>query len=154
MFKTTLKSVAIALSVLAAVVLILTAVDGVKNVSAVSEATTIKITVVDLDGMPVHNAKVKVGEQSFFTDNKGLSPAIACDNITNSYDDSISDWGTITVEITKDGYTPTFVFNCVVYRGEMRKLTVRIYPADSSDLPYVNYVESPPDEYMQGLLGE
>ena len=154
MFKATFKSVAVALSVLAAIVLVLTAADGARNVSAVTKDTYIKVTVVDIDGSPVHNAKVTIGEQSFYTDNKGLSPLIALDDLSNCYDRSVTDWGTVTVGIVKEGYAPAFAFNCVVYREDTRKLTVRIYPRDGSDLPYVSYVESPPDEYIRGLLGE
>lgn len=152
MLKTTLKSVAVALSILAAVLLILTAVDGAKNLSASANNSYIKVTVVDLDGRPVHNAQVTVGQQSFYTDNKGLSPSIAVAELVNCYDVSLTDWGTVTVSVTKDGYAPTFVFNCVVYRGDTRKLTVKIYPQDGSDLPYVSYVESPPDEYIRNLV--
>lgn len=151
MFKTTLKSVAIALSALAAVIIALTAVDGARNVSASVKDTSLKVTVVDLDGLPVHNAEVKVGEQSFFTDNKGSSPSVELAALTNSYDSTVTDWGTVTVKVTKEGYVPTFVFNCVVYRNDTRRLTVKIYPVDGTDLPYVTYVESPPDEYLKSL---
>ncbi len=152
MLKTTLKSVAVALSILAAVIIILTAVDGVKNVSKTLEDTCIKVTVVDLDGSPVHNAIVTIDGQSFYTDNKGSSPSISLKQLTNCYDRSIAEWGTVTVRIDKENYSPAFVFHCVVYRLDTRYLTVKIYPADNSDLPYVSYVESPPDEYIQGLL--
>ena len=154
MFKVTLKSIATALSVLAAIILILTAVDGVKNVNQTLDDTYIKVTVVDLDGLPIHNANVSVGGQSFFTDNKGVSPSIELSDLHNAYDNSLSDWSTVTVKITKEGYVPTFVFNCIVFHCETRNLTVKIYPRDGSDLPYVNYVESPPEDYIRSLLKE
>lgn len=154
MFKTTLKSVAIALSVLAAIVLILSAVDVTRTVSANGKELSLKVTVVDLDGVPVHNAVVKVNDQTFFTDNKGNSPNFALLNVSNCYDASITEWGTVTVAVTKDGFVPAFVFNCVVYSDVPRKLTVKIYPADGSDLPYVCYVESPPDDYMRQIMQE
>ena len=150
--KATLKGVAIALSILAMVVVVLSAVDAAGNVTVSATDTYLKIAVVDLDDAPVHNAKVTVGELSFYTDNKGMSPNIQLNAFTNCYDSSITEWGTVTVMITKDGYAPTFVFNCVVYDGQTRKLTVKIYQQDASELPYVSYVESPPDDYVKSLL--
>lgn len=150
--KATLKSVAVALSILAMVIVVLFAVDSAYNVSVSATDTYIKIAVVDLDNMPVHNAKVTIGKQSFYTDNKGLSPSIEIADFTNSYDSAIVEWGTVTVMIQKDGYAPTFVFNCVVYNGQTRNLTVKIYQNDASELPYVSYVETPPDDYIQSLI--
>lgn len=151
--KATIKSVAVALTVLAVVVAILAVVGGgiTKNVSA-NNKTYLRVSVIDLDGTPVHNAQVTVNSCSFNTDNKGLSPAIELDSLVNSYDSSITDWGTVTVTVTKADYAPAVVFNCVVYNGQTRKLTVKVYPVDGSDLPYVTYVESPPNEYVQGLI--
>lgn len=150
--KATLKSIAVALSILAMVIVVLSAVDSAYNVSVSATDTYIKIAVVDLTNAPVHNAKVTVGEQSFLTDNKGLSPSIELAQFTNSYDSSIAEWGTVTVVIEKDGYVPSFVFNCIVYNGQTRNLTVKIYDKDASELPYVSYVESPPDDYIQSIL--
>lgn len=150
--KATLKSVAVALSILAMVLVILTAVDKANDITVSATNTSLKVYVVDLNNMPVHNAKVTVNGQSFYTDNKGLSPAIEVLTITNCYDDTISEWGTVNVRIEKENFVPTFVFNCVVYCEQTRRLTVKIYGVDSSDLPYVNYVESPPDSYIKNLL--
>lgn len=150
--KATLKGVAIALSILAMVIVILSAVDKANDLTVSATDTTIKIAVVDLNDEPVHNAKITLCGQSFYTDNKGLSPLIELTQYTNCYDSSIMEWGTVTVVIEKDGYSPTFVFNCVVYSGQTRKLTVKVYPQDSSELPYVSYVESPPDDYVKSLL--
>lgn len=150
--KATLKGIAIALSILAMVIVVLSAVDSASNVNVSATDTYLKVAVVDLDNTPVHNAKVIVGNQSFYTDNKGLSPSIELVEFTNSYDDSITEWGTVTVMIQKDGYSPTFVFNCIVYSGQTRKLVVKIYPTDASQLPYVSYVETPPNEYINSLL--
>lgn len=141
-----------ALAILVVVVGVLAAVDANANAAVAVSNTYIKVAVVDLNGAPVHNAKVTVGEVSFYTDNKGLSPSIELATLTNSYDASISEWGTVTVKVEKDGFVPTFVFNCVVYNGQTRKLTVKTYAEDSSELPYVCYVESPPDGFVQGLL--
>ena len=150
--KATLKSVAVALAILIIVMGVLAAVDATNNVFVSVSNTYIKIAVVDLDGAPVHNAKVSVGELVFYTDNKGYSPSVELNTITNSYDSAITDWGTVTVVVEKDGFVPTFVFNCVVYIGQTRKLTVKAYTKDGSALPYVSYVESPPDDYLKGLI--
>ena len=150
--KATFKSVAVALAILIIVVGVLAAVDASSRVAVAVSNTYIKIAVVDLDGAPVHNAKVTVGDASFYTDNKGLSPSIELSILSNSYDPAITEWGTVTVMVEKDGMVPTFVFNCVVYNGQTRKLTVKTYAVDSSELPYVCYVESPPDGYVQGLM--
>lgn len=153
MIKTTLKSVAIALSLLAFVIVILTAVEGVQHTAVNGANTAIKITVVDLEGKSVHNASVRVGDQVFFTDDKGMSPSIELQQITNCYDSSVTEWGTVTVCVSKEGYTPSFVFNCVIWNKQLRRLTVRMYPCDQSELPYVCYVEAPPDDYVKELLG-
>lgn len=151
--KATLKGVAIALSILAMVIVILSAVDKANDVTVSTTDTYLKIVVVDLNDTPVHNAKITIGELSFYTDNKGMSPTIQLPSFINCYDSAITEWGTVTVVIQKDGYAPTFVFNCVVYNGQTRKLTVKVYQQDASELPYVSYVESPPDDYVKGLLG-
>lgn len=150
--KATFKSIAIALSILAVVLVVLTAVDAYNDTTVSTTETHIKITVVDLNGIPVHNAQITVCGQTFYTDNKGLSPAIQIVNLNNCYDESITEWGTVTVVVQKDGYTPAFVLNSVVYTGQTRKLIAKIYPLDSSELPYVSYVESPPDNYLKSLL--
>lgn len=150
--KATLKSIAIALSILTMVIVVLSAVDKANDISVSATDTYVKVAVVDLNGSPVHNAKVTIDGVSFYTDNKGLSPSIELKSISNCYDQSINEWGTVTVAVNGDGYIPTFVFNCVVYNGQTRKLTVKIYPVDSSELPYVSYVESPPDDYVKELI--
>lgn len=150
--KATLKNAAVALSILAVVMIVLVAVDNTSNISTAATATNIRVAVADLDGNPVHNAKVTVNGQTFYTDNKGLSPAIEINGLTNCYDETLSEWGTATVIVTKDGFVPAFAFNCVCYIGQTRKLTVKIYNADASELPYVSYVESPPDDYVKTLL--
>lgn len=152
--KATFKGIAVALSILAMVLVVLSAVDSAYNVAVSATDTYIKIAVVDLNNSPVHNAKVTVDEQTFFTDNKGFSPSIELVHFTNSYDNAVTEWGTVTVMIQKDGYAPTFVFNCVVYDGQTRHLTVKIYENDASELPYVSYVETPPDDYIQSLINK
>ncbi len=152
--KATFKSVAIALSVLAIVIVILTAVDGSITSDVSAKKTYIKVCVVDLEGNPVHNARVTVLKNTFNTDNKGLSPSIEITAPSNCYDADITDWHTITVSVQKTDYVSAVVFNCIVYDGQTRKLTVKIYPADGSDLPYTVYVESPPDSFVKNVLGQ
>ena len=122
--KATLKSVAAALTVLALVLSVLTVLDR-SAISASAKSTNIRVTVVGLDNL---------------------------DALTNCYDASVSEWGTATVTVTKDGFVPAIVFNCVCYSAQTRKLTVKIYRADESELSYVTYVESPPDDYVKTLL--
>lgn len=150
--KATFKNIAVALSILAMVMVVLAAVDKASSVTALNGKTYIKVTVVDTDGKPVHNAQVSVCGATFLTDNKGVSPSIEIAELNNRYDVSVTDWVTNDVIIKCDGFVPAIVFNCVSYAGQTRKLTVKIYPKDSSDLPYVSYVESPPDEYAKTLL--
>ena len=150
--KATLKNVAVALAILAMVVTVLAVVDKSADVTVSATNTYVKVTVVDLSNAPVHNAKVTIGAVSFFTDNNGVSPSIELGYFTNCYDTTITEWGTVTVIVEKEGYTPTFVFNCVVYNRQTRKLTVKIYENDASELPYVCYVENPPDDYLKGLI--
>ena len=151
--KVTFKNIAFALVILAAVLSVLAVVDrGKTEVQTTKTDTFVRLTVLDLDGNPVHNAQVTVCSETFFTDNKGLSPTIQLAKLENSFDESITDWHTVNVIIKKDGYVPTVMFNCVVYDHDTRKITVKIYPVDASDLPYVCYVESPPDDYVKDLI--
>lgn len=152
--KATFKNISIALSLLLVVLVILISVDNAASLAAVSAKTQIKVTVVDLEGKPVHNANVTVQGQSFKTDNKGASPSIELKTLKNCYDANVTEWGTETVTVTCKNYVTAVTFNCVVYFGQTRKLTVKIYPKDASDLPYVSYVESPPDEYVKELLAQ
>ena len=151
--KATLKNVAIAVAILMMVVVVLTAIDKASDIGVSASKTAIKVTVVDLDNNPVHNAVVNVNGKTFFCDNNSNSPLIELDNLTNCYDKNITTWHTQTVVVTNDGFVPTVVLNCVVFDKETRKLTVKIYPNDQSDLPYVCYVETPPGDYLEGLVG-
>ena len=151
--KATLKNVAIAVAILMMVVVVLTAIDKASDIGVSASKTAIKVTVVDLDNNPVHNAVVNVNGKTFFCDNNGNSPLIELDNLTNCYDKNLTAWHTQTVVVTKDGFVPTVVLNCVVFDKETRKLTVKIYPNDQSNLPYVCYVETPPADYLEGLVG-
>lgn len=150
--KATFKSVAAALSVLAMVVISLMIMDANAIADVSSKKTYLRVTVVDLDNNPVHNAKVSVAGTSFNTDNKGLSPAIELNNLSNCYDAQIAEWKTATVTVQCAGYVDAVSFNCVVYVGQTRKLTVKLYPVDGSDLPYTVYVESPPSDYVEQLV--
>lgn len=152
--KATFKNICVALSLLAMVMVVLLAIDKASSVAVAAPKTYVKVTVIDLDGKPVHKAKVSVGNQTFFTDNKGLSSSIELTDLTNCYDSAITEWHTATVIVTAEGYVPSIVFNCVLYDGQTRKLTVKAYPVDSSELSHVSYVESPPDEYVKSLLGK
>ena len=131
----------------------LTAIDKASDIGVSASKTAIKVTVVDLDNNPVHNAVVNVDGKTFFCDNNGNSPLIELDNLTNCYDKNLTTWHTQTVVVTKDGFVPTVVLNCVVFDKETRKLTVKIYPNDQSNLPYVCYVETPLADYLEGLVG-
>ena len=152
--KTTFKNVAIVVVVLAMALVVLTAIDKASDIGVSASKTAIKVTVVDLDNNPVHNAVVTIGGNTFFCDNNGNSPVIQLQDLSNCYDKNISTWHTQTVVITKDGYVPTVVLNCVVFDKETRKLTVKIYPVDQSNLPYVCYVETPPSDYILQISGQ
>lgn len=148
MVKATLKNVAFSLVILSMVLVVLVAVDNARNINVSNADTCLRVYVVDLDEKPVHNAQITIGNDSFFTDNKGLSPTIPLPTLINSYDGSITDWYTVNVVIKKDGFVSTAVFNCVVFQGQTRRLTVKVYPKDTSALPYVCYVESPPSDFV------
>lgn len=152
MVKATFKNIAVSLIVLSLVIVVLTSVDRVMSVSAAQSDSYIRVSVVDLNNKPLSNVKVTVGAETFFTDNSGLSQTIPLNDLENSYDKSVTNWYTVNVRVQREGYVPAIVFNCVVYSGETRKLTVRLYEKDSSNLPYVCYVESPPSDYIQNLL--
>lgn len=151
--KATFRNIAFALVALAAVLSVLVVLDRKDGeVKTAQTDTFVRVTVVDLDGIPVHNAQVTVCGETFFTDNKGLSPSIQLTKLENAFDEKVTAWHTVNVVIKKEGYVPTVMFNCVVYDKETRKITVKIYPVDTSDLPYVCYVESPPDEFVKDVI--
>lgn len=150
--KATLKSIIVALTVLAVVVGTLLVLDAGNVVGVKKSITAIKVTAVDLSGNSIHNASVTVCGQTFFTDDKGCSPQITPNVLVNCYDGSITDWYTTTIAVTCDGYVPSVVFNAVLFDGQTRRLIVKMYPVDDSELPFVSYVESPPDEYVKKIL--
>lgn len=150
--KATFKSVAIALGLLAVVMVCLVVVDGVRAKETATGVTSLRVTAVDLDGMPIHNAEVRVCDDSYFCDNKGRSPQIVPTQLHNSYNEAITDWFTLHVVVCADGYVPSVIINCVVYVGQSREVTVKLYPVDGSELPYVTYVESPPSDYLEKLI--
>lgn len=152
MVKANLKNIAISLVILSVVIVLLTVIDGTRGITVSQSDTYLRVTVVDLQDNPIHNAKISIGTEGYYTDNNGLSPAIKLVSPQNSYDSAITKWHTVNVTVQKEGYVAAVVINCVVYDAQTRRLTVRIYPNDSSNLPYVCYVESPPNEYVQQLL--
>lgn len=154
--KATLKNVSVALAILAVVVAALAIYDdGLPSVdSAGSAATYVRVSVTDLQGMPVHNARVTVLGQTFCTDNNGRSPLIDVSDAGNVYDASATTWKTVTAVVCCEGYVAAVALNYAVRCGETRNMTVKAYAVDASDLPYVCYVEAPPAEYMQQLIGE
>lgn len=151
--KASFKSVTLFLTVLLMTLSVLVAIDSVASVETNTSDTYLRVTVMDLGGNPVHNAQVTVDGATFLSDNKGLSPSILLTDLRNVYDSSVTQWHTVNVIVKKDGYVPAVVLNCVVYQGQTRRLMVKIYPDDGSDLPYVCYVESPPHEYLEQLIG-
>ncbi len=75
------------------VMVVLVAVDKANGITVAANNTHIKITVVDLNNNPVHNAKVTVSGKSFYTDNNGYSPSIELQDLLNSYDADIKGVG-------------------------------------------------------------
>lgn len=150
--KTSWKNVALFLAALSMVLVVLTAIDTAAEMQTDASVTLLRVTVVDLQDVPLHNAEVTVFGQTFFTDNNGRSPVIQAEE-QNSYGD-ITSWHTATVTVQKQGFVPAVVINCVLTDGRQRDLKVRLYGVDGSDLPYVCYVESPPKQYLEGLLAK
>lgn len=152
--KASIKNVAFFLVILSLVVVVLAAVDSASSINVgTNDDTYLRVTVVDLQDNPVHNAQIYVCAENFFTDNKGLSPNILLTDLKNVYDSSVTQWHTVNVVVKKDGFVPAVVLNCVVYHNQTRRLTIKIYPNDNSGLPYVCYVESPPHEYVKEMVG-
>lgn len=154
--KATLKNVSVALAILAVVVAALAICDdSLPSVSSAGNAATyVRVCVTDLQGMSVHNARVTVLGQTFCTDNNGRSPLIDVSSAGNAYDSAAVGWKTVTAVVCCEGYVAAVALNYTVLCGETRNVTVKVYPVDASDLPYVCYVEAPPAEYMQQLIGE
>ena len=59
--------------------------------------------------------------------------------------------GHMTDTVIREAFEP--IKTEIVFDKQTRKLTVKIYPIDQSNLPYVCYVETPPAEYLNQLTG-
>ena len=150
--RVTVKNFVVSLCLMVGLLIFVGFLDDSMSVSA-NQQPSIRVIVTDINDNVVHNAFVTVGNSGgFYTDDKGYSPVIRIDNPVNCHDNSITDWYTATVTVRAEGYVDTVVVNCVLYSNETRVLTVRIYPKDSSDLPVVCYVESPPESYLKDLF--
>ncbi len=152
--KATFKNIAFTLTIIALVIVVLSAVDTASSIDVNNSDTYLRITVLDLDEKPLHNAEITLCGETFLTDNKGLSPNIQLLKEENFYDDDITQWHTVNVVIKKEGYVPAVVLNCVAYDCQTRRLTVKLYQIDGSNLPYVCYVESPPNDYVKNLISK
>lgn len=152
MIKANFKNIALSLAVLLVVIVLFSVLDSVLEVGVASVQTYLRVAVVDLNEQPVHDATISVCNLKFLTDNKGLSPLIELPTVVNKYDSAITDWFAVNVVVIKDGYVPTVVTNCIVYCAETRRLTVKVFSNDGSDLPFVCYVESPPNDYLKSLI--
>ena len=152
--RVTVKNFIVSMCVMVALLVFVQILDNSLSVSA-SQGQSIRVIVTDINDRAVHNALVTVESHGgFYTDNNGYSPVIRLDGVENSYYKSITDWYTVTVTVSIEGYVDTVVLNCVVYAQQTRTLNVRIYPVDSSELSVVCYVESPPDSYLQSLFAK
>lgn len=153
MIKLTWKNFIVSTVTLVAIVVGISFVDNNNSQGVtVGTGTALKVYVVDSDGKPLHNAVVNVGEMSFYTDNMGYSPSIDIPQTPNIYDNSISNWFTVNVTVSKGGYITTIVVQCVLNTNSTRQLTIHMIAEDSTSPPYVCYVESPPDSYLMSLL--
>lgn len=148
--KTTLRNIVIAIAVLFVVVAVLYIVGG-PTVTVGKKPTQLRVYVVDTDGVPVIDARVCVDGVVVNSDVTGTANIVP-KQLSNRYDDKINEWFTADVVVVKDGFVPTVVVGCVMYTEQTRKLTVRIYAKDSSELPVVTYVESPPPQYLDSLI--
>ena len=120
-----------------------------------SSTNLLKVSVCDLEGKPLQNATVTVLEtgQKFLCDNQGRSPLFEIETQENHYGRNL-DWFLVTLLIEKEGYVNTAIVNCVIYVNQTRQLTVKMYQADQSALPFVCLVESPPETFLQSLFGQ
>lgn len=119
------------------------AIDDVTSQSAV-----LRVEVLDLSGNAVQNALIKVVEcnTTAKTDDSGQTEL----TLSNMPQTNLN-WCGLTVTVSRSGYVNTAVINCVVYYGRTRTLKVRMYDDDGT-LPYVCYVECPPEDYINGLF--
>ena len=90
--KATLKNTAVFLVILSMVMVVLVAVDTASEMTANTVQASIRVTVVDLEGNVVHNAKNKVQGQTLYTDNNGLSPSWQLSSLPTRYGGNIPKW--------------------------------------------------------------
>lgn len=149
--KYVLRSICVALLVFAAFVVTALIVES-KTASVSVAPTQLRVHAEDLDGKPVVGAKVCACGVSVVTDVTG-DATIVVSEPTNRYVAS-ANWCAADVVVVKDGFVPTVVVGCVYYVEQTRKLTVRMYQRDDSELPMVTYVESPPADYLKNLIDD
>lgn len=132
------------------IVVTLAAIDAARGVYNDQNTTKLTVFVTDLNGRPVAQATVTVIEtgQKSVTDAQGRTQPIAIRRDSQKK----YDWFCVTVTIRAENFVDTVIFDCVIYDNMTRYVTVRIYPVDSSPLPYVAYTEIPPEEFILSLF--
>lgn len=152
--KSNWKVILIASVLLVNIVLGFMLIDSNVTGGKVTQATTLKVVVVDENNQKVEGATVAVLQTNlkFETNNLGQTKSIEVPTVPNWYDSKIKSWFCVNVAITHPNYVDTLVVGCVLTEGKLRILQVKVFEVDDSGLPYVSYVESPPDSYLKDIF--
>lgn len=140
--------------VLAIVVCSLSAVNvAVNNQTQNYQSTgtaSLVVEVVDFNNQPIDNAIINVIDTNSTTTSgtDGTTPSIFLSQIP--FLDK--GWYGLTVTVKRSGYVDTVIYGCVILPNQTRTLKVRMYNDDGT-LPFVCYVECPPNDYIDKILG-
>ena len=121
-----------------------------------SETTSVRFRITDLGGNALARAEVVLPEQDlvFYTDNNGYTPKILIPVSLNGLSEKLdTDWFPVTVYARCEGYVPTILFHCILYRSRFRDgPTIRLFTPQETSAPYVAIVETPPDDWTEEFL--
>lgn len=117
-------------------------------------ATTLTIRVTDaVSGQNLTSFDVKIAENGSRAHAAANSVTLDAPYLPDPRYIDLPPYGTVTLIVTKQGYLPTILSDCIVYLNADRKLTVNLFPNDGSlEVGYVTLCESPSDEWVRSLL--
>ena len=121
-----------------------------------TETTSVRFRVTDLNDHPLFHAEVSLPEHdlTFFTDNNGYTPKISLPVTQSGLSEKLNtDWFPVTVCARRDGFVPTVLFHCILYRSRFRDgPTLRLFSQAETSAPFVAIVETPPDDWTKDFL--
>ena len=106
--------------------------------------------------LPIENARVVIPEidSEFYTDDNGSTDKIKVPLLMDTHFNSIhkQEYGTITVIVYADGYTPYALFFTQIYKNETRSPNIWLFEDDGAK-PFI-IIESPNELWAYELINK